>query len=101
MTSGMIDVVRHGRVALVTLRRPPANALNIELTEQIASVFGDLGRDDEVKAAVLTGHGKSFCAGVDLKIVPAFDQGDQRRMVSALNHAFHACLLYTSPSPRD
>ena len=97
MTSGMIDVVRRGKVALVTLRRPPANALNIELTEEIASVFQDIGQDDEVKSVVLTGHGKSFCAGVDLKIVPAFDQGDQRRMVNALNHAFHS--VYACPLP--
>ena len=93
----MIDVVRHGKVALVTLRRPPANALNIELTEEIASVFQVLGQDEGVKSVVLTGHGKSFCAGVDLKIVPAFDQGDQRRMVNALNHAFHS--VYACPLP--
>jgi enoyl-CoA hydratase len=97
MTSGMIDVIRHGKIALVTLRRPPANAMNIELTEEIASVFQDFGRDDEVRSVVLTGHGKSFCAGVDLKIVPAFDQGDQRRMVNALNRAFYS--VYTCPLP--
>jgi enoyl-CoA hydratase len=97
MTSDMIDVVRRGRVALVTLRRPPANALNIELTEEIALVFRDLGRDDEVESVVLTGHGKSFCAGVDLKIVPTFDRDTQRRMVSALNRAFHE--VYACPHP--
>lgn len=93
----MIDVARHGKVALVTLRRPPANALDIALTEEIASVFGALGQDDEVKSVVLTGQGKSFCAGVDLKIVPAFDQGDQCRMVNALNRAF--CSVYACPYP--
>ena len=97
MTGGTIDVARHGRIALVTLRWPPANALNIELTEEIATVFQDLGRDDEVKSVVLTGHGKSFCAGVDLKIVPTFGQGDQRRMVQALNRAF--CSVYACPVP--
>jgi len=97
MTAGMIDVIRHGRVALVTLRRPPANALNIELTEEIASVFQVLGQDEDVKSVVLTGHGKSFCAGVDLKILPTFDQGDQRRMVNALNHAFYS--VYACPVP--
>ncbi len=93
----MIDVVRRGRVALVTLRRPPANALNIELTEEIASAFEVLGQDEDVKSVVLTGQGKSFCAGVDLKIVPSFDQGDQRRMVNALNHAFYS--VYACPVP--
>jgi enoyl-CoA hydratase len=97
MTSDMIDVIRRGPVALVTLRRPPANALNIELTEEIALVFQNLGRDDEVKSVVLTGHGKSFCAGVDLKVVPTFDWEGQRRMVRALNHAFHS--LYACPLP--
>jgi len=97
MTSGMIDVIRHGKIALATLRRPPANAMNIELTEEIASVFQGFGQDDEVRSVVLTGHGKSFCAGVDLKTVPTFDQGDQRRMVNALNHAF--CSVYACPLP--
>lgn len=97
MTDGMIDVVRHSKVALVTLKRPPANALNIELTEEIASVFQVLGQDEDVGSVVLTGHGKSFCAGVDLKIVPAFGEGDQRRMVNALNRAFHN--VYACPHP--
>jgi enoyl-CoA hydratase/carnithine racemase len=35
----MIDVVRQGAIAIVTLRRPPANAMNLELTEEIAAVF--------------------------------------------------------------
>ena len=97
MTDGMIDVVRHGKVALVTLRRPPANALNIELTEEVAALFQDLGQDRSVRAVILTGHGKSFCAGVDLKLVPDFDHSRQRRMVKALNHAFHS--IYSCPLP--
>src|ERR1700740_2059699 len=35
----LIDVGRQGRVAIVTLRHPPANVMNLELTEEIASVF--------------------------------------------------------------
>ena len=37
VTASMIDVVHHGPIALVTLRRPPANAMNLELTEEIAT----------------------------------------------------------------
>lgn len=93
----MIDVSRHGKVALVTLSRPPANALDIAFTEEIAAVFEDIGRDNDVRSVVLTGHGKSFCAGVDLKIAPGFDRDDQRRMVNALNHAFFR--VYSCPVP--
>jgi enoyl-CoA hydratase/carnithine racemase len=35
----MIEVVHQGPIAIVTLRRPSANAMNLELTEEIATVF--------------------------------------------------------------
>ena len=58
MTASMIDVVHHGPIALVTLRRPPANAMNLELTEDIAediaTVFQHLGQDRSVRSLVLT-----------------------------------------------
>jgi enoyl-CoA hydratase len=65
VTASMIDVVRHGPIALATPRRPPANAMNLELTEEIAAVFQHLGQDKSVRSLVLTGQGTSFCAGVD------------------------------------
>ena len=95
--ASMIDVVRHGPIALVTLRRPPANAMNLELTEEIATVFQHLGQDKSVRSLVLTGQGTSFCAGLDLKSVPHFDEAQQRRMVNALNRAFYA--VYSCPVP--
>src|SRR3977135_314022 len=93
----MIDVVHQGSIAIVTLRRPPANAMSLELTEEIAGVFQGLGQARSVRSVVLTGQGKSFCAGVDLKALPDFDEAHQRRMVDALNRAFHA--VYSCPVP--
>ena len=80
MASGLIDVVQQGAIAVVTLTRPRANAMNLELTEEIAAVFQRLGQGGSVRSVVLTGQGKSFCAGVDLKAVPDFDEARQRRM---------------------
>ena len=79
MTAALIDVAHRGRVAIVTLRRPPANAMNLELTEEIAAVFKALRQENALGAVILTGQGKSFCAGVDLKSVPSFNEADQRR----------------------
>lgn len=93
----VIDVVLQGSIAIVTLRRPPANAMDLEFTEGIASVFQRLGKDSAVRSVVLTGQGKSFCAGVDLKALPDSDEAYQRRMVDALNRAFHA--VYSCPVP--
>ena len=95
--ASMIDVVHRGPIAIVTLRHPPANAMNLEFTEEIAAVFQRLGHDRSVRSMVLTGQGKSFCAGVDLKALPDFDETYQRRMVNALNCAFHAVYSYPVP----
>jgi enoyl-CoA hydratase len=97
MATKMIDVVHRGPVGMVTLRRPPANAMNIELLEEMTEVFERLGQDKSLRSVVLTGQGNSFCAGVDLKAVPHYNDADQRRMVVALNRAFFA--VYSFPGP--
>ena len=64
----VIEVTHQAGVALVTLNRPEANnALNRELSEAIIETFSSLAGDDSVRAIVLTGAGRAFCAGVDLK----------------------------------
>ena len=64
----VIEVHQEVGVALVTLNRPDAhNALNRALSEAIIATFADLAVDEEVRAIVLTGSGRAFCAGVDLK----------------------------------
>jgi enoyl-CoA hydratase len=64
----VITVHEEAGVALVTLNRPEANnALNRDLSEAIINTFTDLAASDSVRAIVLTGSGRAFCAGVDLK----------------------------------
>jgi enoyl-CoA hydratase len=54
-------------VATVTLDRPPVNAMNRAMREEIVAVFDELHDREDVRAVVLTGAGKAFCAGADLK----------------------------------
>lgn len=55
-------------VALVTLNRPGAmNALSVELRRALAGAFHAVARNAEVGAVILTGAGRAFCAGLDLK----------------------------------
>ncbi len=67
----MTDIIRvekHDAVALVTLNRPDAlNALSRALRAELVRIFGELATDDTVRAVVLTGEGRAFTAGVDLK----------------------------------
>ncbi len=68
MSEPVILVEKSGAVATVTLNRPTAmNALSRELRTAIAETFEALEADKDVRVAILTGAGKAFCAGLDLK----------------------------------
>jgi enoyl-CoA hydratase len=55
-------------VALLTLDRPDRlNALNRELVEDLHMALDDVAEDEGVRVVVLTGAGRGFCAGLDLK----------------------------------
>jgi 2-(1,2-epoxy-1,2-dihydrophenyl)acetyl-CoA isomerase len=55
-------------VATITLNRPAAlNALTIPMKEHLLEALRDVGEDASVRAVVLTGAGRAFCAGQDLK----------------------------------
>lgn len=55
-------------VRVVTLSRPDAaNALNTAMGEELLALWGALAKDRAVRVAVLTGAGRFFCAGADLK----------------------------------
>ena len=57
-----------GRVATITLSRPERfNAINETMPEEIASAFDYASKDDSVHVVVLTGAGRGFCGGYDLK----------------------------------
>ena len=56
------------RVAYVTLNRPDAlNALSFQMRAELAQAFEACAADDAVRAVVLAGAGRAFCAGVDLR----------------------------------
>lgn len=57
-------------VATVTLDRPPVNAVNRAVKEEIIATFDALHDRDDVRAVVLTGAGRAFSAGADLKERP-------------------------------
>jgi enoyl-CoA hydratase/carnithine racemase len=67
-------VDRDGGIQVITLNRPDArNAVNQALAEGVAAALDKLDADDELSVGVVTGAGRGFCAGMDLK---AFVQGE-------------------------
>jgi enoyl-CoA hydratase len=54
-------------VATLTMNAPPVNALTRTLNDELTLALDRISEMDEVRAVVLTGAGKVFCAGADLK----------------------------------
>jgi enoyl-CoA hydratase/carnithine racemase len=77
---------KRNRIGYVTLNRPDAlNALDDEINEELWSVWADFAKDDSLDVAILTGAGKAFCSGADLKtFIPKWENAkmlDIRRNV--------------------
>ncbi len=68
MSEQLVLVERTESIATVTLNRPEAlNALSMALRQRIAEVFAELDADDSVEVVILTGAGRAFTVGLDLK----------------------------------
>lgn len=92
-----LDLSDHGSVLVVTLNRPPANAMNRELIGELATLFGDIAERPDAPAVVLTGNGdRFFSAGGDIKEL----DGVQADEIGARMRAFHALLVAMDRYPR-
>jgi enoyl-CoA hydratase len=71
---------KRDRIAHVTLNRPDAlNALDDRLNDALWEVWADFARDPAVDVAIVTGVGKAFCAGADLKtFIPRWESASLR-----------------------
>lgn len=54
-------------IALITMDRPPVNAVNAQFHQELMLVCDTISDRDDVRVAILTGAGRIFCAGADIK----------------------------------
>ncbi len=91
----MIDVAIDDGIAVVTMQHGKANALDIEFCEALAARFMALRSD--ARAVVLTGQGRIFSAGVDLKRLAAGGGDYARRFLPALHKLFETVFFHPRP----
>ncbi|OJU18888.1 MULTISPECIES: enoyl-CoA hydratase-related protein [unclassified Sphingomonas] len=66
--AGTVHMSRRGSgIALLEIENPPANAMNAAMLARMTEALAGVQSDDSVRAVVLTGRGKAFCSGADLK----------------------------------
>lgn len=72
-------VEREGPVVTVTLNRPERrNAFSTEMLVRMADAWSEIDADPEVRCAILTGAGGTFCAGADLKAMAGGHPGEEQ-----------------------
>jgi|TARA_B110000305_G_C19412286_1_gene626110 methylglutaconyl-CoA hydratase len=96
-----LDIRREGGVVHVYLNRPDVrNAFNDDVIAELTHTFQQLALDDSLRAVVLGGHGKAFCAGADLgwmRAMADYSWEDNRADAQAL--ADMLWTVYTCPVP--
>jgi enoyl-CoA hydratase/carnithine racemase len=95
----MSEVVRvrdEDGVRWLTLDRPPANAIDESLLRGLEEALDDADADDGVRAVVVTGEGRFFCAGFDLG-APRRDDEDQATVVGLYRSSHRR--LFALPKP--
>ena len=75
---------RRGTTAVVTMNRPEAkNALSLPMLVGMADAWEEIDGDDDIRCAILTGAGGTFCSGMDLKSMSGPDAERYRDRMQA------------------
>jgi enoyl-CoA hydratase/carnithine racemase len=91
-----ITLAREESFALITLSRPPANAISEPLITEVNAALNSVQTDDSVRAVIITGAGeKIFCGGADLG--SAFSGGDVEQFIRFGNSVMRKIERFPKP----
>jgi enoyl-CoA hydratase/carnithine racemase len=91
-----ITLAREESYAIVTLNRPPANAISEQLITEVNAALNSVQTDDSVRAVIITGAGeKIFCGGADLG--SAFSGGDVEQFIRFGNSVMRKIERFPKP----
>lgn len=94
-------VERTGGVATLTLNRPDAmNSLSIALKEALLETVREVGSDPTIRAVVLTGTGRGFCAGQDLQEHVALLEANDPTPLATVEQHYNPLLLAMTSMPK-
>jgi enoyl-CoA hydratase len=91
-----ISLETHGNTAVITFDRPPVNALDVDTLHELADTLDRIAGDDP-DGVILTGRGKVFSAGADLRKVLEADADYIAEGIEALTRAFETLFVFPRP----
>lgn len=82
----LMKVEQKGNVKIVTLNRPEAlNSISSTLAKEFHKVLDEIKYDMETRCLIITGEGRSFCAGADLKERESYTPEERGRKIQEMN----------------
>lgn len=93
-----IDLTISGGIATIRLQRPPVNALNRQMQEEIRDAAYECAARDEVRSVVLYGGEKAFAAGADITEMEGMGHTDMVRESQGLMECFTAVARIPKPT---
>ena len=85
------------RIATIRLTRPPMNALNTQVQEELRAAATAASADDRVRAVIVYGGEKVFAAGADIKEMAGMGYAEMAARAAALSSAFDAVARIPKP----
>jgi enoyl-CoA hydratase/carnithine racemase len=93
----MLALERRGDVVFCALDRPPLNLLEPGLIAALRRAFERLAGDASIRAAVVSGRGRAFTAGMDVNVLHGLDAASARGLITELCAAIDA--VHRAPFP--
>jgi enoyl-CoA hydratase len=87
----------HEGVWVLALSRPPVNPIDLSVVEAFNAEVSKAAATSACAGVVITGQGRAFSAGIDVKAVPTYNAATLRRMVELVNAT--VLVLYGMPKP--
>ena len=97
MADSTLAVERRGDVVWCALDRPPLNLFEPGLIAALRATFEALARDAAIRAAVVTGRGRAFTGGMDVRVLHGLDAVSARALITDLCAAIDA--VHRAPFP--
>lgn len=96
--TSLVETEQRGAVVAITLNRPEkSNSLHPDLVAELDQTLDRVSSDPAVNALIITGAGRSFCAGLDLELLLAWSSAEKASYLDRVTSLFHR--VWYAPQP--
>jgi len=102
MNYKFIELTKDDKIATISLNEPKSyNALNVPILSELYSALEDCERDEKIRVIILTGKGKLFSSGGNVKeFLQSIENGTAPKKIADISEILHKCVLKIAEIPK-